>query len=197
MPWGSFAEIRRVMPFPTAWAPSGMPWAPSSLPPPTRAWTRLYPEQFSPEIGEDAIAWLQQYQSALNTQRNRISKELDHLVDSLKEDAGGLEAYLHLKRDHYNDQLSTLVLNRSDLHKVIKKEGALLRKMDPVYMVPLRRNGRAHFFASVKQVGNIFIPTFVFNILVMWILTIALYFLLKFGALRRAIGFFGDLRRKG
>jgi len=118
-------------------------------------------------------------------------------VDSLKNDAGGLDAFLKHKRAYHNEQMAQLVLNRTDLHKVVKKEGVLLRKMDPLYMYPLKRNGRAHFFASVKQFGNNHIPTLVFNIMVIWIMSAILYFLLRYSILLKFIGLLGELKRKG
>ena len=157
----------------------------------------LTPEQFNPETAGDAIRWLRKYQSSLNRYRDRLSLEMDRLVDSLKKEAGGLEPYLQLKRSCYNDKLAGLVLNRSDLHKVVKKEGILIRKMDPVFMYPVKRNGRAHFYASVKQIGNLQVPTFVFNIIAIWVMTVVSYFLLRYSVLRRIIEFFEDLRRKG
>ena len=152
---------------------------------------------FSVTSGQDAITWLQKYQSALQSHRDRISYEMDALVDSLKKEAGGLEGYLVKKRTYHNDRLAQLVLNRTDLHKVVKKEGTLLRKMDPVYMFPLKRNGRANFYASVKQLGNLQVSTFVFNILVIWVMCIFLYFLLRYSILKKAIDLIGDMKRKG
>jgi ABC-type multidrug transport system ATPase subunit len=157
---------------------------------------QIEPGKFSAEVAEDAIQWLQNYQSALSAYRDRLSIEKDNLIDSLKNRWGGLDNYLLLKRRYYNEQLAQLVLNRNDLHKIVKKEGVLLRKMDPVYMVPGKKNGRAHFYASVKRIGNYYIPTIVFNISVIWVMSLVFFFLLRFSILQKVIGFFGDLRRK-
>jgi ABC-type multidrug transport system ATPase subunit len=158
---------------------------------------QLVPDRFSSAAGEDAVVWLQKYQAALNGHRDRIDFEKDALVDSLKKSAGGLEAYLKLKRTCHNEQLAQVVLNRTDLHKLVKQNGILLRKMDPVYMYPLMKNGRAHFFASVKQFGDNHIYTLVFNMLVIWMMSVVLYLLLRYNVLKKAIDFFGDLKRKG
>ena len=139
---------------------------------------------------------MDKYHDALDGHRQRLSLENDRLVDSLKHEAGGLDAYLERRRENDNEQLNNLVLNQSDLHKIIKRNGMLIRKMDPAYMYPAYRNGRAHFYASVKQVGNLSMSTFVFNVLAIWIMSIILYFLLRYSILRKAIDFFGDLKRK-
>jgi hypothetical protein len=157
---------------------------------------RLTPERISEREGEELVGWLKKYQAALNTHRDRLTYEMDRLVDSLKQEAGGLDRYIERKRRYDNDQLATLVLNRSELHKLIKKKGTLIRKMDPVYMDPVKKNGRAHFYASSKRIGNLYINTPVFNTLVIWVMNILLVLLLKHGTLRKTIGFFADLRRK-
>jgi len=160
-----------------------------------------YPEkitwdQFSTTSGKELISWLQKYKAALRRHRDRIIREKDLLIDSLKSEAGGRNAYLNLKRNSYNEQLAQLVLNRNDLHKVIKREGVLIRKMDPVYTYPTRKNGRAHFYASVKLLGERQIPTLSFNLLAIWIMTLFLYFCLRYRVLYRAVEFFGNLKRK-
>ena len=134
-------------------------------------------EQFSDETAEAIITWLENYRSALRKHRDRLTREKDLLIDSLKTEAGGLESYIHLKRTHYNEQLAQLVLNRNNLYKVIKKDGQLLRKMDPVYAYPSRRNGRAHFYASLKQLGDTYIPTAYFNLMAIWFMTLILFVL--------------------
>ncbi len=156
----------------------------------------LTQDHFSAETGKEIIQWLQKYQSALRMHRDRLTREKDMLTDSLMMEAGGLEPYIHLKRSYYNEQLAQLVLNRNDLHKIIKREGLLLRKMDPVYTYPIMRNGRAHFYASVKVLGNWQIPTLYFNLSAIWIMTLILYLLLRYSVLQKLVVYSGSLNRK-
>jgi ABC-type multidrug transport system ATPase subunit len=152
-------------------------------------------DQFSLANGREAIRWLQKYKSALLVHRERLIMEKDMLVDSLMHEAGGVEAYVLKKRENHNEQLAQLVLNRNELHKVIKREGLLLRKMDPVYSYPEKRNGRAHFYASVKQIGELYIPTLLFNLIAIWAMILILYLLLRYRVLFRLIEYSGNLRR--
>lgn len=151
----------------------------------------LRPDNFSASSGEEALGWLNKYRTQLASHRDRISYENDALLDSLQRALGGAEAFLQLRRSYDNDQLADLVLNRNELHKIVKKEGVLLRKMEPVYMYPVKRNGRAHFYASVKSVGNLFVPTLLFNLIILWMMTIVLYILLRYKVLRLIIDYFG------
>lgn len=156
---------------------------------------RLGQDQFSASNGEEAIRWLQNYRSALRDHRDKLARKKDMLIDSLIIEAGGVEAYVQEKRQYHNEQLAQLVLNRNELHKLIKREGLLIRKMDPVYAYPSKRNGRAHFYASVKRFGNIYIPTRSFNLLAIWSMILVLYVLLRYRVLYRVVEYTGNLRR--
>ncbi|MDX2432037.1 MAG: ATP-binding cassette domain-containing protein [Bacteroides sp.] len=157
---------------------------------------RISIDQFSESTSIELIQWLKKYQSALRLHRDRLILEEDLLIDSLIQDVGGSEAYLQEKRSSYNDQLANLALNRNDLHKIIKKEGILIRKLDPVYAYPVLRNGRAHFLASVKIFGDFYIPTLYFNVLIIWIMTLILSVFLRFRLLKKGLEYFGNLGRK-
>jgi hypothetical protein len=156
---------------------------------------RFESDRFDEETGEEAIRWLQKYRSALNEQREMLSREKDRMVDSLISVAGGPGSYLNLKRSSYNEQLAQLVLNRTSLYKLVMEEGFLVRKMDPVFAPPVKRNGRAQFLASVKQVGTLSIPTFTFNLTVIWVMTLILYLTLYFSVLRKILEYFGRIKR--
>jgi hypothetical protein len=114
----------------------------------------------------------------------------------LKDSYEGNSGIISFKRNFYNESLADLVLNRVDLHKIVEIDNKLIRKMEPGYMYPVMKNGRAHFFASVKRVGNIYMPAVVFNIVAVWIMTLVFYGFLQFSLLRRTLEFFGTIRRR-
>lgn len=156
----------------------------------------LRPDNFSTDAGEDAIRWLRKYQTVLSSKRERLSLEKDALLDSLIISAGGLDEFMNFKRSYYNDQLANLVLNRNEFHKIVKKEDELLRKMEPVYMYPLPKNGRAHFLASMKRIGNRYMNTLPFNIMAIWIMSLAFYLLLRYSVLKKTLVFLGELQHR-
>ena len=156
---------------------------------------RIRPGEFTPSAGEEAIQWLQDYQDRLSRQRKILNYEKDDLIDSLKHAAGGPEQYLRFKRAYHNEKLADLVLNRTELHKIVQRDAKLIRKMEPVYMYPQSRNGRAHFYASLKRVGNLYLSTLTFNLMAVWLMTVVLYFLLQFSVLRKVLECFAEIKR--
>ncbi|MFC2112018.1 hypothetical protein ACFLTA_02015, partial [Bacteroidota bacterium] len=75
-------------------------------------------------------------------------------------------------------------------------DNKLIRKMEPVYMYPVLKNGRAQFFSSVKRVGNMYMSTITFNVLAILFMTLILYITLQYSALRRLLEFIGTLQRR-
>lgn len=157
---------------------------------------RLIPSDFSVELADSAIDWLEDYRERLTTPLNELDRERDAIIENLRRDMGGPSEVLRFKRNYFNESLADLVLNRTDLHKIVKINDRLIRKMEPVYMYPVLRNGRAQFFASVKRIGALFIPTVAFNGLAILAMTLVFYLTLQFSLLRKILDLLDGKRRR-
>jgi len=85
-----------------------------------------------------------------------------------------------LKENYDNSKITEIVLNIYDYHGMVEYKNQYVRVSDPIYRLPLLNNGRAHFFSSVKKVGHNYLQTTWFNIMVIWFMTLGLYFILYF-----------------
>jgi hypothetical protein len=69
----------------------------------------------------------------------------------------------------------------------------LIQQINPIYVYP-KPDGvldyRTHFFAPQKNLLGTPVSTFVFNLLVIWMMTIILYFTLYFELLRKFVNIF-------
>ena len=63
-------------------------------------------------------------------------------------------------------------------------------------MKPTSNYGRAQFYAPYKQIGENKIDTYWFNIMVLWIVTLALYIALYYNLLEKVITAFSNLKLK-
>jgi ABC transport system ATP-binding/permease protein len=106
----------------------------------------------------------------------------------------GREKYNELKENYTNKRLNQFVLNEDAPQKSIETSRKIIQKFEPAYMKPVSKYGRAQFYAPYKQMGEMHIDTFWFNILVLWVLNIILYIALYFKVLQKAIICFGSLR---
>jgi ABC-type multidrug transport system ATPase subunit len=101
-----------------------------------------------------------------------------------------------LRERHENIRLTDLALDREIQQKVVYSEGKLISKFEPGYRNGSSKTGRAHFYAPAKKLGNKYVDTFLFNLAVIWIVTLMLYILLYFKLLRKFVESFGNLKRK-
>lgn len=101
------------------------------------------------------------------------------------------QSFLELKNDYENENLSDLVTNSNAVNRIIEFDGELIQKMDPIY-----KDGeglRAHFFAPTKKIFGKSIDTYWVNILVIWGMTIFLFFTLYLDLLKKGIDKIGEI----
>lgn len=119
--------------------------------------------------------------------QNKAISLIDKKVAKLSQENGGKEYLINLKKEYNNDFLSTLVLNKQEMNKIHDAGNHFIQLLNPIYKDPVMKNGRAHFYAPVKQIGNLQIDTFIFNTIVLWLFTLLLYIMLVFDVLRKLI----------
>ena len=170
---------------------------------------RRYIQQLSALAGFDSPPG--ELMASLNTDRfnSAVADMTEHLLDSLayrfnhirninvaKKDSVtaaliskmGKGAFLDLKEDFTNRRLREIVLDEYNTEKSIETRGKIIQKYEPAYMKPVSNNGRAHFYAPYKKIGNMSIDTFRFNIIVLWLVSLMLYLLLYFKFFRKVLG---------
>jgi hypothetical protein len=104
---------------------------------------------------------------------------------------------MSLKENYENAKLKEYLLDDFNKNKSIETPDKIIQKYTPIYMKPVSRYGRAHFYAPYKMIGDIKIDTYWFNIAVLWIVTILLYIALYYNALQKAISYLGSFRLPG
>ena len=128
-----------------------------------------------------------------------FTKEEKALKDAVSDsivNAIGLEGYVKLKDSYYNNRLADILLNNEVPAKSLEMPTRIIQKFEPVFMKPVSINGRAHFYAPYKVVGNLKIDTYLFNLTVIWIVSLILYVTLYFNLLRKLVTYFGTLELK-
>lgn len=110
----------------------------------------------------------------------------DSVTAALLEEIGD-SALIELKNNHTNIRLTEIVLDEFSIQKIIETDKKIIQKYEPAYMKPVSANGRAHFYAPYKKIGNTQADTFWFNIIVLWLVSFMLYLFLYFRLLKRAV----------
>ncbi len=101
---------------------------------------------------------------------------------------------LMVLRDRYeNEKLKEYLMDNMNTSKSIETPDRIIQKYAPVFMRPVARDGRAHFYAPYKMIGELKADTYWFNVTVLWLATILMYIALYYNILERAITYFGSL----
>src|SRR3989339_198418 len=154
---------------------------------------RLDYDQLDKEVLNKADSYLNQLNNYYLKRFNKANNLKDELINSYQTSAQGKEAFLALKRDNTNENLTSFVRNTNSLDRIIEADGQLYQKIDPIYLDPDHKLVQAHFYAPHKMVFGKPIETFWMNMIVIWCFNILLYFLLHFRILRKALIFFSDV----
>ena len=110
----------------------------------------------------------------------------DSVIQSIESKIGE-EAFMKLKNNYYNKQLEDVVMDRLRIKKSLETPERIIQKYEPAYMKPISKIGRAQFYAPYKQVGEIKIDTYWFNMMVLWIVALMLYVALYYNLLQKAV----------
>ncbi|PKP38995.1 MAG: ABC transporter, partial [Bacteroidetes bacterium HGW-Bacteroidetes-15] len=139
-------------------------------------------------ISVNDIITVKQFFSQLRIQlldENQVlNRQKDLVYENLVNELGSNDAVYNLKRTYHNNALEDLVLGKNEIEKISTYNLRLIKKYNLGYSIPSARNGRSHMFAPSKRIGNEVISTLWFNVLVLWTMTITLYFSLLTNLLR-------------
>ncbi len=152
-------------------------------------------DDFNEAVIEDTYEFLADVKTIFNTRSSEINALRDEKYVELS-NKYGKDGILKLKQDYHNEKLTSFVLGKSRVKQVYESENMLIRKKDPIYMDPLSKIGRAHFYSPVKIIGKNQIETFWFNLGVIWFAIFFLYITLYFDLLKKALKFSGNLKFK-
>ncbi len=128
--------------------------------------------------------FLASWRDYLEDQAHALRVKKDAIIFNLEEEGVNVA---ELKRRSHNDRVAEIVTNRNELKKIVLSGRKLIRKDQPIFQVPDSRIGRAHFFAPVKKIGNSEMNTITFNVVILWMMTLILYFALRYDVLRNII----------
>ncbi|HVA99063.1 MAG TPA: ATP-binding cassette domain-containing protein [Bacteroidia bacterium] len=148
----------------------------------------LTPTAFTTHIASVTRDYLKKISDYYIQLWNNASNQRDNLITKWNATPQGKEAFLKLKNENENDNLSDLVTNHNDLNKILEEKGMLIQHADPVFLDPIYSDlGNAQFFAPRKKILGNYYNTFWVNILVIWMMSLGLMFTLYYNVLRKII----------
>jgi hypothetical protein len=156
-----------------------------------KKYPKLLRTLMSPKYDESSYAVIEQQLEELKTryseQFNTYNAQIDSINKALVAKLGSTDAVVALKHRNTNEAIDEFALNKRDFTQIEAYPDVLVRKKQPIYNITDNHWGRAHFYAPYKRFADFTIPTQWFNIIMLWIFTIVLYFTLYFDLLRRVL----------
>ncbi len=127
---------------------------------------------------------------------NKADQEKEKLVRAKTHSTQAADEFELFKATHQNEAISDLVKNLAETHRIIESNGKLVQKIYPIYKDPdpdHMVDFDAQFYMPKKHFLNMNIDTLVFNLLVIWSMTLLLLALLYFEVLRKIIDGLGNI----
>jgi hypothetical protein len=150
----------------------------------------LIPYEFNPTVADSLLKYFDRLDKNFSYTSNKASDKRDKFynINDLK--------LKKLEDDYYNNKLLELVTKPYERKKILLYNNSLVQNTDPIYLDPYK-NGflsfRTHFYSPSKYIFNLKTDTFVFNISLVLLVSIAFYFVLYFDVLGRCVRFFEKL----
>jgi hypothetical protein len=145
----------------------------------------LTPDKVNKEVAEAAVKFLESVRQYYIAYYNNANNKKDERLSSLEKQQKGLA--LELRNNYFNESLEEFVTNKNETVKTIEYKGQLIQKLEPIYMDPSSSFLKAHFYSPTKQVFGLQVDTYIVNVIVLWIMTLLLYFALYFRALKKLL----------
>ena len=152
----------------------------------------------SPSVIQEAVAYLNRLRSFYSDLSQRASEKEGMMIAKLEQQENGNNGLNLLRLASHNNEVERFVLNTQEEKRIIEIEGRLIQLATPVFRLPVgnRLISRAHFFAPYKYLFWTKVPTPVFNILMLWLMTGLMYVLLWFDGLKKMIDLLSGGKKK-
>lgn len=146
-------------------------------------------ESFDPNIIPQVKEYLNLLKKDYQESSQRKQKEKDHLINKLNQLYGSDYLY-NLKMKYHNSSLESILLHSDSKRMFRITPNGIMQKIAPVYKKSDYKNGRAHFFASKKNLFENEFNTYTFNLAIIWLMCVFLYISLYYDWLRKVITLF-------
>ncbi len=145
----------------------------------------LVPDRITKDIIEAAISYNEEVRRYYVALSNNAKDKKDAIVTRLQ--AADAKAFLEIRDNYANEALEEFVINKNETEKIIEFQDEIIQKLDPVYMDPKHKLIKAHFYAPVKMIFGRETDTYWVNVIVLWFITVAIYFILYFRILKKIL----------
>jgi len=99
----------------------------------------------------------------------------------------GKDGFRKYKKKYHNRSIENLVLAKDLFAEILETGDHLVQTCNPIYGFPHSHWGRAAFYAGEKQICDILVDTFIFDLAVIWVMVVILYIALYFNLIHKSV----------
>jgi len=151
---------------------------------------KITAENFNSETDKALQTYFNSYTKFLNNNQYKLNLKNDSVSRFLINKLGSREAVFQLKQKNHNKKLEEVLRNKAEFDALKEEDYQLVQVIEPIFKLPESRNGRAHFYAPVKKIGNMTFDTVWFNIIFIWFTSLIIYLTLIFDVFRKLLNLF-------
>lgn len=159
----------------------------------------LHPGSFDSMVYRKTKNFLHVLKQYYTNRSQAANKEKEKITDELVTQLGSKKNFDSFRERYQNEAIDVLVKNQDDPVRIIESRGRLIQKIYPIYKDPDPDHlidFDAQFYLSTKHFLKASIDTLVFNISVIWAMSLLLYATLYFNVFRKIVDGFGNLSLK-
>lgn len=146
-------------------------------------------------LDPQVIAEAKKFSNALHNyytaRNNQALRDREAIVRKLNASPEMSSAFRTLRAENENESVSQIVKNVTEMHRIVEVDGELVRKISPIYITPKDHKHaldfRTQFYTFEKHFLGAYIPTFWFNLSVIWFMSLLLIAMLYFDLLRKIV----------
>ncbi len=152
--------------------------------------------RFDSTVYNRSVEFLANLRRVYINRYNKTEAERERKINEMTSTPEKEREFLRFKESYHNESISDLVKNTQETHRIIEKDGKLIQKIYPIYKDPDPDHVidfDAQFYMPAKHFLNKNIDTLLFNMGVIWSMSLVLGIALYFDVLRRIIDGVGNL----
>ncbi len=154
---------------------------------------RIDPEHFDSDLAHTLSNYLDHLDAYYNEQLLKANHKKQRILEYMLETDPA--RYKRLKDHYYNESLADIVLKVYERNRILEYRDHLIQNYHPIYEDPDTGHWlgiRTHFYAPRKYFAGHFYDTYIFNIIMVWIMIVLLYILLYFDVVKKVIYITGN-----
>jgi len=138
---------------------------------------------------EAVTGYLQELNTFYAGKFNHASRIKEEFVTKQVKELGGEVNCEQVRQQYFNNSLDEIVTGSLEKEKIVEEDNRLVQIVDAVYQDPGRSNTMlgmgTHFLSANKYLFNQLIPTYYFNLLVIWFINALLFLILYLDIFKR------------